>query len=83
MVALSFFGSRFHTREMRRPAFEYLADALMQEENQRSSYYMLTDVLMDGESIFDQRCSLYDRLARINGFMTLDEHRLLRDAINE
>lgn len=74
---------RFLMRERRRPAFEYLAEALVEEKRLRLSYYVLTDAVWENEDTYDRRCSLYNRLARANGFGTLDDHTLLQSSTPE
>lgn len=46
---------------------------LLQERRDRYCFFVLTDVALDGEDVFERQCTQFDALARRWGLPLLDD----------
>ena len=66
-----------------RNAFFELGVALIHEEAQRESYFLLTDESLPGEQKFQHRCSLYNEIAHRIHAPSIESIILLRSVPND
>ena len=67
------------SRRARDAAFYAAAQARLDEERDRYSFWMLTDDELPGAEAFARRLCAFDAMARRAGFATLEVHRILRE----
>ena len=67
----------YRRRRVRRAAFDAVARALLDEERDRDSFWILTDDELPGAEAFACRLCAFDARARRADFATLKIHRML------
>lgn len=61
----------------------HIGSRLLEEEQQRHNYWLLTDCFLDGEKEFEETCRKFDEDAKKNKQFTLSQIRFFLEVPND